>query len=312
MPCIEFCMPSGLPAWGNNAQRLIVNHAVDTLPYELRPFFESNRNFLMQHVNDPLNLLDKHPSERKTISSSWTSTGNSRSTICRAATRRRSSKYSKSKIESTGLLPWQIGVYSAKLTEDMKNGRWEDAKIDAAFLANYVAEAHDPFNTTENYDGKMTGQDGVNERFNTMLIDRYGSFFPLSPHDASFITRPDGLCVRMLPERAQPAGIDAAGRPPCQTRAELLHGRILRPVLQSGGGAADQATVGCVDGRGILLADGVDKCRASRRCRTEASTVNDTALFPKIAATAEGGVARASGGIYSPPCGGSPGWRDTG
>ena len=42
----SLCRPSGALAWGNNAQRLIVNHAVDTLPYELRPFFESNRSYL--------------------------------------------------------------------------------------------------------------------------------------------------------------------------------------------------------------------------------------------------------------------------
>jgi len=62
---IDLCFPAGAFAWGNNAQRLIVNRAVDTLPYELRPFFENNRNFLIQHVNDPLNQLDKHPNERQ-------------------------------------------------------------------------------------------------------------------------------------------------------------------------------------------------------------------------------------------------------
>jgi len=72
----------------------------------------------------------------------------------------------------------------------MKAGRWDQAKIDAAFLANYVAEAHDPFNTTENFDGKLTGQSGVNDRFNSVLIARYGSFFPLGPHDASYISDP--------------------------------------------------------------------------------------------------------------------------
>src|SRR6202008_4490703 len=51
-------------AGGENAQRLVVNHAVDTLPYEIRPFFENNRKFLMDHVNDPLGLIGEHPSER--------------------------------------------------------------------------------------------------------------------------------------------------------------------------------------------------------------------------------------------------------
>jgi hypothetical protein len=184
-------------AWGNNAQRLIVNHAVDTLPYELRPFFENNRNFLIQHVNDTLNNLDKHPNERQNHFIELDKYGKFPFEALPRNYKAALSKYSKSHIESTGKLPWQIGVYSAKLTEDMKAGRWDEAKIDAAFLADYVAEAHDPFNTTENYDGKMTGQTGVNERFNTMLIDRYGSFFPVSPHDAFFITDPTDFAFEM-------------------------------------------------------------------------------------------------------------------
>jgi hypothetical protein len=184
------CLPGGALAWGNNAQRLIVNHAVDTLPYELRPFFESNRNFLIQHVNDPLNQLDKQPNERQNHFIELDKYGKFPFDALPRNYKAALSKYSKSKIQSTGLLPWQIGVYSAKLTDDLKNGRWDEAKLDAAFLADYVAEAHDPFNTTENYDGRMTGQKGVNERFNTLLIDRYGSFFPLNPHDAFFISDP--------------------------------------------------------------------------------------------------------------------------
>lgn len=175
-------------AWGNNAQRLMVNHAVDTLPYELRPFFEANRNYLIQHVNDPLNQLDKRPYERQNHFIELDKYGKFPFEALPRNYKAALSKYGKSKIQSAGVLPWQVGVYSAKLTDDLKNGRWDDAKLDAAFLANYVAEAHDPFNTTENYDGRLTGQTGVNERFNTMLVDRYGSFFPLNPHDASFIS----------------------------------------------------------------------------------------------------------------------------
>lgn len=183
-------VPGTALAWGNNAQRLIISHAVDTLPYELRPFFEANRSYLIQHVNDPLNLVDKHPSERENHFIELDRYGKFPFDALPRSYKAALAKYSKSKIDSTGLLPWQIGVYSAKLTEDLKNGRWNEAKEDAAFLADYVAEAHDPFNTTENYDGHMTGQNGVNDRFNTILIDRYGSFFPMNPHDAFFISDP--------------------------------------------------------------------------------------------------------------------------
>ena len=189
--------PDGAWAWGNNAQRLIVNHAVDTLPFELRPFFEANRNYLIQHVNDPLNLLDKHPNERQNHFIELDRYGKFPFEALPRNYKAALAKYGKTKIEATGLLPWQIGVYSAKLTEDLRASRWDEAKLDAAFLADYVAEAHDPFNTTENFDGKITGQSGVNDRFNTILIDRYGSFFPMNPHDASFIPDPTDYAFDM-------------------------------------------------------------------------------------------------------------------
>jgi hypothetical protein len=190
-------LPNCSIAWGNNAQRLVVNHAVDTLPAEIRPFFEANRNFLIQHVNDPVNNLDKHPYERQNHFIELDRYGKFPFEALPRNYKVALAKYGKTKIEATGLLPWQIGVYSAKLTEDLRNSRWEEAKLDAAYLADYVAEAHDPFNTTENFDGKMTGQSGVNDRFNTILIDRYGSFFPMNPHDASFISDPTDYAFEM-------------------------------------------------------------------------------------------------------------------
>lgn len=183
-------VPRVAVAWGESAQRLVVNRAVDILPYELRPFFENNRKFLIDHVNDPLGLIDQHPWERNNHFIELDKYGKFPFTTLPRNYKAAIDKYSKSKIQATGLLPWQIGVYSQKLTEDMRAGRWDQARLDAAFLANFVAEAHDPFNTTENFDGRLTSQNGINSRFNSVLVARYGSFFPISPHDAFFISDP--------------------------------------------------------------------------------------------------------------------------
>ena len=99
-------------------------------------------------------------------------------------------KFGKVKLDANGLLPWQIGVYSEKLTNALKAGKWDEARVDAAILAHYVAQAHDPFSTTDNFDGRLSGQAGINERFGSTLIDRYSSFFPMRPNDAAFISDP--------------------------------------------------------------------------------------------------------------------------
>ena len=182
--------PGSLLAWGANGDKLVVNKAIDTLPLDVRSFFEANRAFLVQHVTDPLDEQAQTPAERHNHYLYLDKYGRFPFLALPRSYKAAVSKFGKSKLESNGLLPWQIGVYSQKLTEALKLGHWDEAKLDAAILAAYVADASDPFNTTDNFDGHLSGQTGVDERFGTALIDRFSSFFPMRPNDASFISDP--------------------------------------------------------------------------------------------------------------------------
>lgn len=183
-------LPQKSRAWGRNGHKLVVHKAVETLPQDIRPFFESNLAQLSQHVTDPLDAIAKSPAERHNHFILLDKYGRFPFEALPRNYKAAVTKFGKPKLDANGLLPWQIGVYSEKLTEAMKAGKWEEARLDAAILANYVAEAHDPFNTTDNSDGRLSGQAGVNDRFGTMLIDRYSSFFPMRPNDAVFVSDP--------------------------------------------------------------------------------------------------------------------------
>lgn len=178
-------------AWGANGHKLISNKAVETLPPELRPFFEANRNFIVQHSTDPLDLLAKNPSaERRNHILMLDRYGKFPFDTLPRNYRAALSKFGKTKLEANGLLPWQIGVYSEKLTNAFKARNWDEIRLMAAILAHYVAEAHDPFNTTENFDGKLSGQPGANQRFSNSLVDRFSLFYPVRPNDAFLISDP--------------------------------------------------------------------------------------------------------------------------
>lgn len=183
-------LPQVVLAWGRNAHRLIINKAVDTLPADVRAFFESIRGSLLQHVTDPLDALAKIPAEKRNDFIALDKYGRFPFEALPRSYKAAVTKFGKLKLEGNGLLPWQIGVYSEKLTNALKTGKWDEAKVDAAILAHYVAQAHDPFNTTDNSEGRLSGQTGLNERFGSTLIDRYSSFFPIRPNDASFISDP--------------------------------------------------------------------------------------------------------------------------
>ena len=177
--------------WGEKAAQLAAGKAVDTLPPELRGFFEANREFMIHHASEPLALMEKNPqTERRNHFLYLDHYGKFPYDTLPRDYKAAVAKYSKSKLEASGVLPWQIGVYSQKLTAAMRDHDWEATRIAAAHLAGYVAQAHDPFHTTENFDGHVSRQIGVDARFGESLIDRYSLFFPMRANDAMFLRDP--------------------------------------------------------------------------------------------------------------------------
>jgi hypothetical protein len=184
-------MPAQAFAWGANAQRLISNRAVDTLPPEMQSFFDANREFILRHVTDPLEWLEKTPAtERPNHTLYLERYGKFPFDALPREYQSALDKFGRAKLLVNGVLPWEIGVYSQRLTEALRNGNWGQARLVAALLASYVAESHDPFVTTENFDGHLSGQTGINLRFGVSLVDRYSLFFPMRPNDALFIDDP--------------------------------------------------------------------------------------------------------------------------
>jgi hypothetical protein len=183
-----------LYGWGENADRLVTNKAVDTLPDDILPFFQANRQFLVQHVGaEPAPATNtKKASEHSTDFIHLDHYGPFPFTALPRDYNAAISKFNRRTLQMYGLLPWEIGVYSKKLTDAFKDHNWGEAKADAAILAHYVNAAHDPFNTTTNFDGKLSLQPGVNERFGTGLVDRYQLFFYVKPDEAVYIHDPTG------------------------------------------------------------------------------------------------------------------------
>ncbi|HMD31048.1 MAG TPA: hypothetical protein VKG84_03995 [Candidatus Acidoferrales bacterium] len=179
-----------LCAWGPNAHRLEVNKAIDTLPPDLRSWFEANRPYLSQHVTDPLNALAKNAAEIRFQRIELEKYGRFPYEALPRDYKAALKKFTKPALDANGLLPWQIGLYSERLTNDMKVGDWNAARSDAALLAFYVGEAHDPFSTTDNFDGHLSGQTGVDVRFDSNLVDRFALFIYVRPNDAFFIPDP--------------------------------------------------------------------------------------------------------------------------
>jgi hypothetical protein len=171
-------------AWGPAAHRLVNNWAVATLPPAVRPFFEERRSFLVDHADDPDDWIKKDPYERSRHYIYLDKYGLFPYIELPYSYKAAIAKYGGRRISRNGILPWQIGEYSLRLTNDLRSGSWDDARLDAAVLAHYVADAHDPLNTTQNFDGQLTDQAGLSKRFGSNLVDRYTNFFMFHPEEA--------------------------------------------------------------------------------------------------------------------------------
>jgi hypothetical protein len=185
-------------AWGPNAERLVTNKAVDTLPPEMGTFFDSNRRFFVQHVTDSDVPANSDSADKNNGFIALDHYGSFPFSDLPRSYAAAVHKYGKRTIDKYGLLPWQVGVYSQKLTQALESQDWQGAKLAAAALAHYVAAAHDPFNTTLDGDGGLSDQPGVNLRFGGGLVDRYQLFFFVKPNEASYIKDPTDHAFEMV------------------------------------------------------------------------------------------------------------------
>ena len=202
----------------------MTNKAVDTLPEEMQGFFAANRQFLVQHVTDT-EELDRNPSNLHNNFIQLDHYGPFPFAALPRSYNAAVAKYGRRTIDKYGLLPWQIGLYSKKLTDALRARNWQDAKLSAAILAHYVCAAHDPFNTTLTISGRLTDPPVVQPRFSAALVDRYPLFFFINANEAAFIRDPTDHAFEMtLSAHSWLENILIADRravPPDRSRREL-------------------------------------------------------------------------------------------
>lgn len=70
-------------------------------------------------------------------------------------------KYSEDTLKAYGIVPWHIEKMVYRLTEAFKDENMDLILHYSADLGHYIADAHVPLHTTENYNGQKTNQRGI-------------------------------------------------------------------------------------------------------------------------------------------------------
>lgn len=87
-------------------------------------------------------------------------------------------------MDAEGTLPWTIRDTMARLTETFRKRDVDRLNEALGDLAHYVADLCQPFHTTDNYDGKLTGNIGIHGMLEIDLIERYRDEYEQPPADS--------------------------------------------------------------------------------------------------------------------------------
>jgi hypothetical protein len=249
-------------AWGGGGHRLILDRAIDLLPPGLRAAFEAERATLLAHASDPdhwrvAGFEEEAPRHFLDMDAYGPPPFGALPRDLGAAIE----KYGPETVNRNGLLPWRAAEMRGRLVrafEAHKNGQrygLSNAIFLTAVLAHYVADAHQPFHAVLNYDGQLTGQQGMHARFEDELPARFASrltYTPAAPRPV--VDTRDAVFDALASGAVLVDGLLEADRRAAGGRAEYDDGyyeaffEAARPVLERRTSEAITAVAGVVVG----------------------------------------------------------------
>jgi hypothetical protein len=186
---VSSLVPASAFAWGFTGHRLIMRRAIDLLPAELKPFFTEHRDEIVARSidpdlwrnvgweDDPNHFLDFGAREL----------GEFPFVALPREYGAALEKFGMATLKRNGLLPWRATEIFGNLRrgfEGFTRGSGfaaNDVVLFAPVLCHYVQDAHQPLHATINYNGQLTGNEGIHSRFESDLIERFDSRLRIVP-----------------------------------------------------------------------------------------------------------------------------------
>ncbi|KHJ38688.1 hypothetical protein PBAC_10260 [Pedobacter glucosidilyticus] len=169
-----------LCSWGFFAHKRINRLAVFTLPKDLISFYKSNINYITDHAVDPdkRRYADSLEAPRHYLDADHY--GKAPFDSIPKKWNDAVKKYTEDTLKAYGIVPWHIERVYYRLVKAFKDRDSVQILRHSADIGHYIADAHVPLHTTENYNGQLTGQTGIHgfweSRLPELFADRYDYF----------------------------------------------------------------------------------------------------------------------------------------
>lgn len=157
------------PKWGFWAHRYINRMAVFRLPAEMLPFYKKQIDFIAENAVNPdkrryavVGEAEKHFIDLDVYGSNFSS-------ILPKKWDEAVEKFGEDSLRKHGIAPWNLQIVALQLTNAFHDKDITRILKLSADLGHYVGDIHVPLHTTKNYNGQLTGQEGIHAFWESRL-----------------------------------------------------------------------------------------------------------------------------------------------
>jgi hypothetical protein len=177
--------------WGFFAHKQINKYAVFTLPPAMFSFYKEHIHFITENAVNPdkrcyviegeasRHYIDLEyyyiDNELKAVPQYWTQALNA---------------HNKDVLMEHGILPWHIYRMQHALTEAFRQKDGYRILRLSADIGHYIADANVPLHTSENYNGQLTGQEGIHGLWETRLPELFLDCYNFFTGRATYVNNP--------------------------------------------------------------------------------------------------------------------------
>ena len=184
--CVAFALCAAF-TWGFYAHQRVNQLAVFTLPPEMIGFYKKNITYITEASVNPdrrrFSVMDEAPRHYIDLDHYGDSALYKMPRFWKEAV----TQYGEDTLKAYGILPWHINRMYFQLKDAFLVRDPRMILRISAELGHYLADAHVPLHTTENYNGQLTGQYGIHAFWESRLPELFSDQYDFFAGKAEYI-----------------------------------------------------------------------------------------------------------------------------
>lgn len=176
--------------WGFYAHSLINQQAVYSLPPELIGFYKPNIQYITEKAVNPDRRRYAVQGEAEKHYIDLDHYGDSALFILPKYWMEAVKKFPEDSLRANGIGPWSAYLTMISLTKAFEQKNFQAILRLSADLGHYIGDLNVPLHTTKNYNGQLTGQDGIHGFWESRVPELMAKNYSLWVGKAEYVEKP--------------------------------------------------------------------------------------------------------------------------